>query len=249
MWKLLAPFRFLYKLYFGIIFFATMVLLYPLMLFFLIRKEWHDGLFYVRVVWSWILGILSLTLVMRKREAPLPKGAFVICANHQSYFDIVFMYSAITRPYRFIGKKELVKWPLFGYLFSRYDIPVDRTNRRAAVRSLIDAGESLKKGKSIAIFPEGTIPDDAPKLLPFKNGGFSLAIKNQVPIVPVTIVDHWKRLSDPGDLFGRASPGRARIIIHEAIPTEGMTDEDLIPLRDRVFNVIQETLKQHGNHG
>ncbi len=206
-----------------------------------------SGIFIIRMVWSRLLQLLTFIICIKKREAPLPEGPFIICPNHQSYLDIVLMHSLFRHPFRFLGKAELLSWPIFGYFFGKTDIAVDRSNRKAAVRALDAASEAIDKGSSLVIFPEGTIPDNTPELKSFKNGAFSLAIKKQVPIVPVTMINHYKRFSDPGDVFGPAGPGLARSVIHAPIETKGMTQEDIVTLRERVYQTIKQTLKAYEN--
>ena len=244
----LGPFRFLFKLYFGIVFFIVLFILSPFMLLCMIYKPGRvKSIFTIRVVWSYLMQLFTFIWVVKKKQGKVPDGPVVICSNHQSYLDIVMMYSILPKTFRFLGKMELVKWPVFGYFFKAVDIPVDRASRMASVRSINVAGDAVDQGHSIAIFPEATIPLDTPKLKNFKNGAFSLAIKKQVPIVPITILNHYIRFSDPGDYFGKASPGLSRVVIHEAIETKGMTEEDLVPLRKRVYEIIDNTLKEYEN--
>jgi len=247
--KLKGIFSLLYKIYFGLCFVFTLLLLTPFMFIFVLRKEWYGGIFYCRMIWSRLLQLMGLIFVVKTTKGKLPDGPFIIAPNHQSYLDIVFMYSVFSRKFAFLGKQEIASWPIFGYFFRRTDIPVDRGNRMAAARTLEKAAEALKKDRSIVIFPEGTIPLHTPKLKHFKNGAFMLAIKQQVPIVPVTFVNNWRKFSDPSDKFGPASPGTSRVIVHEAIPTKGLTEEDLVNLRQQVYKIINDSLsEEHGNH-
>ncbi len=147
-----------------------------------------------------------------------------------------------------MGKHELLKWPLLGLFFKKeMDIAVNRTNKIEAVKSLIKVGNKLEDGWSVVIFPEGTMPQHAPQLLEFKNGAFSLAIKKQVPIVPVTFLTNWKLFSDHAQVFQRGRPGVSKVIIHAPIETKGMTEQDLVPLREQVFNTINNALKLYEN--
>ena len=104
----------------------------------------------------------------------------------------------------------------------------------------------LKKGNSVVVFPEGTIPKNTPQLGNFKSGAFKLAVENQIPIIPITFLDNYKRLEMKGLFSGKAGPGIARAIIHEPIPTIGLTEKDLIPLQDKVYAIINKELEKHG---
>jgi len=123
------------------------------------------------------------------------------------------------------------------------NIAVDRDNQIAAAKSLIRARQAIKKGWSIGIFPEGTIPSSVPEMIPFKSGAFKLAIDAQVPIVPVTFLNNWKLMSEPSNTFGPASPGIAKAIIHEPLETKGLTNADIDSLSERVFEVISQPLQ------
>lgn len=168
---------------------------------------------------------------------------YVICANHASYLDIILMYRIIPKnKFLFIGKAELLKWPIINIFFKKVDIAVNREKRSSGMRSIIRAKQEINNGWSIVIFPEGGIPIDAPKLNPFKNGAFKLAVEEQIPILPITIINNWKLFNTDPFLTGMASPGIAKVIVHDPIPTEGMNKKDLINLRQRTFETINKPL-------
>ena len=168
----------------------------------------------------------------------------VLVSNHCSYIDIIMSYVSVPNYFIFIGKQELDKAPLFRIFFRRMNILVDRKSNVGSHRAYLQAGERIEKGESVFIFPEATISADG-TLIPFKNGAFKLAIDKQVPIVPVVFPDNWKLLQSGGFLKSNGRPGTARVIVREAVPTKGMTNADLIPLREKVKSIIQESLDQH----
>lgn len=113
-------------------------------------------------------------------------------------------------------------------------------------RAFKKAGEVIDSGISVVIYPEGTISDKG-KLKPFKNGAFKLAIEKQVPIVPVVNLNNWHFLENGGFFKSNGRPGIPKIVVGEVISTEGMTDENLVELRDKVFNFTKNELeKYHG---
>ena len=79
----------------------------------------------------------------------------------------------------------------------------------------------------------------------FKDGALRLAIEKQVPIVPVTFLNHWRLFGDPEDLLSRGHPGIARAVVHPAVETRGLTDADLVVLRHRLFDLIEAPLLEH----
>jgi len=108
-------------------------------------------------------------------------------------------------------------------------------------RAFLRAASDLEKGISITLFPEGTILHNGPCIGRFKNGPFRLAIQAQVPVVPITFLDNWVLL--PDDFLKRTGrPGMSHVIIHEAIPTTGMTEADMETLKAKVYKVMKDPL-------
>src|SRR6478735_8407401 len=204
MFYIQAPFRALYKIYFGLMFFVTLAIQWPIY-FLLTRSEKTTGPIFAmqRYFWSPLLQLLLLVWVHKKRTIKFPTNTpFIVCPNHTSYHDIIFMNRVIPGNYIFMGKAELKKWPLMNVFFKngKFNIAVNRKSAMEATRSLQLARKRLNEGKSIIIFPEGTIPDNAPVLNRFKSGAFKLAIDAQVPVIPVTFLDNWALMSEPTDL-------------------------------------------------
>lgn len=249
---LFLPLRWLYKLWFALVFFGSLVVLYPYFRLLLGHSDRYPRAFRMKRRWAFFLQWASGVPQQVERRAELPVGPMVICCNHGSYLDIIQMYNLIPSYFLFMGKYELLKWPLFNIFFKGMNIAVNRSNRVEAAMALRKAGEAIDRGTSIALFPEGTIPAHAPRMKPFKDGAFRLAIEKQVPIVPVTFVDHWRLFGEPLELLSRARPGRARAVLHAPIPTTGMTLDDVVTLRQQVYTIIEEPLLQfaprHADH-
>jgi 1-acyl-sn-glycerol-3-phosphate acyltransferase len=112
----------------------------------------------------------------------------VLMCNHQSHTDILALFASIPTPIRFIAKKQLGQIPVFGWGMRIADfVLIDRADRRQALRSIDLAAEKIARGHTVVIFPEGTRSPDG-SLQAFKKGGFVLAERAHVPIVPVGIV-------------------------------------------------------------
>ncbi len=171
---------------------------------------------------------------------------YVIAPNHTSFLDIVILYQTFKNYFVFMGKEELAKVPIFNIFFKNMNITVNRKSRISGKRAMDRCEEELKKGNSVVVFPEGTIPKNTPQLGNFKSGAFKLAVENQIPIIPITFLDNYKRLEMKGLFSGKAGPGIARAIIHEPIPTAGLTEKDLISLQDKVYAIINKELEKHG---
>ncbi len=155
-------------------------------------------------IWgTFLVKCLGIKLEVHGRENLEPNRPAIYAANHQSAFDI-FVLLAVLPPVKFLAKIELFAIPLFGTALARAgSLPVDRSNRQAAVKSIDRAAQAVREGSSIIIFPEGT-RSPTKEMLPFKKGGFVLAIKSGQPIVPISISGAGA-VSAPG--LGQSAPG------------------------------------------
>ena len=191
--------------------------------------------------------IVGIFMQVKNKHYIKKDTTYVITPNHSSYLDIVILYQTFTQYFVFMGKKELASIPVFNIFFKKMNITVNRSKASSGKKAMDRCANELDKGHSVVIFPEGTIGDDVPKMLRFKNGAFKLAIEKQVPVLPITFLTNYKRLEMGGLFSGKAGPGIAKAIIHEPIPTIGMTQKDLSALSDKVFNVINNELLAYQN--
>lgn len=179
---------------------------------------------YRNLVLSWaraILGTAGATVELIGAER-LPAGPVVIMANHVSYLDVPALFDKLPYELRFVAKKELQYVPFFGWATKALGhIFIDRGNSRQARASLDRGAAEIRAGASVVIFPEGTRSNDG-RLLPFKKGGFVLAIKSGVPIVPVAICG-VRDVLPKGATF--AEPGVIRLRVQPPIDTRGYTLE------------------------
>lgn len=122
-----------------------------------------------------------------------PNQVAIYCSNHTSYIDIVMMGLLAKGKFVFLGKEELAKAPVFGYVFTKFHILVKRDNHVNAYQAMLKASEAIDDGKSVIMFPEGGIRTNNPPLMAsFKDGAFRVAIEKQVPIVPVSFIFNWR---------------------------------------------------------
>lgn len=238
--------RVLWKLWFVLNFIFTLLLLYPVFLVLLSRESLFGTAFHVMRFWAkWLslsAGLIpSVTYEIDTSKIPKP---CIFISNHSSYLDIILSCVAVPQYFVFVGKQELDKAPLFRIFFKRMHILVNRKSNVDSHRAYLRAGEKIDKGQSVFIFPEATISSGG-TLIPFKNGAFKLAIDKQVPIVPLIYPDNWKHLQNGGFLTSNGKPGILRAIVRNAVETKGMTNADLIPLREKLKSIIQESLEQH----
>lgn len=145
-----------------------------------------------------------------------PTTTYVYMANHQSMFDILALLGYLPVQFRWLAKMELFHIPLFGYSMARVGyIGIDRSNRKAAYKSLQEAAQKIAQGVSVVVFPEGTRSPNG-QIKPFKAGGFYLAIRSGRPIVPVVICGSHHVM--PKGMI-RVSPGRIVLSINPPIET------------------------------
>jgi 1-acyl-sn-glycerol-3-phosphate acyltransferase len=240
---LLKILQLVFKVYVVASFVLSMALLYPLFKYLLARRKFKT-VFKLKKYWGVVLRAVCFMRLSVKYEGNFPKAPYVVVANHSSYLDIVFMYAVVPHFFVFMGKYELLKWPLVRIFFYEMNIAVNRGNSKEAHNALVRAADAIEKGSSLALFPEGTIPLNTPNLGRFKNGAFKLAIEKQVPIVPMTFKNNWRLLGDLVSGNHRARPGTAHVVVHQPIETAGMDEKDLVLLRNRVFDIINHSLNK-----
>ena len=161
----------------------------------------------------------------------------VFMSNHESWLDIPALLATIPVQVRFLAKKSLFSWPFFGWAIAAMGfIPVDRENRRTAVKSFEEAAARIRAGRSVLIFPEETRTIDG-NLRPFQRGGFLIALKAGIPIVPVGL--HGPRRCLPKHSY-LVRPGTITVRFGDAIPTAGRGVTDKGELMEDVRRAMQE---------
>lgn len=164
---------------------------------------------------------------------------YVYMANHSSLIDTPALFAYLPYQFKIMAKKELFYVPFMGWhLWTSGNFPVDRSDGRKTAKSLRQVIEGVKRGKSLAVFPEGTRTSDG-HLQEFKPGAFKIAVRAGVPIVPVTIRGTFKLLPKT-TLAPR--PGRVDVIIGEPIATASHSEKQLPELIARVRSAIQANL-------
>lgn len=239
------PIKAAYAIYFGLWVVIWFILLYPLIFLGLAHPKLYRFGHLVRKLWGKLLLLLVFIRVKTIYEEPLDeKQAYIITPNHTSQIDIITLVVKLNLYFNFMAKAELEKIPFFGIWFRTIDIAVDRKDARKGALAYRKALNWLSEGHSMAIFPEGTISNQVPKLVKFKDGPFRMAIEKQIPILPVTIIGNWKLMPDQGIFEGR--PGFVKQYVHKAIPTKGLSLNDLESLKEQVFQVINNKLHENG---
>lgn len=195
----------------------------------------------VAVPWAKIIlrvcGIKVRVTGSRNVDPTVPR---IYMCNHQSYFDIFALLACLPLHFKFILKQELMGIPLFGLAMKKAGyIGLEREDPRRAIQSLVEAAEKIRNGASVVIFVEGTRSPDG-NLLPFKKGGFNLALRSGCDIVPV-VIRGSRRIVPKGSL--KINRGTFDLHIGRPIPTKGLSKRDTAALMERVRATILSQLE------
>jgi 1-acyl-sn-glycerol-3-phosphate acyltransferase len=194
----------------------------------------------VAVPWAKIiLRVCAIKVRVTGRQNVDPALPRIYMSNHQSYFDIFALLAYLPVHFKFILKQELMGIPLFGLAMKKAGyIGLEREEPRKAIKSLIEAAEKIRKGASVVIFVEGTRSPDG-NLLPFKKGGFNLALRSGCDINPV-VIKGSNRIVPKGSL--KINSGTFDLHIGQPIPTKGFSKRDIPDLMERVRAAILSQL-------
>lgn len=174
----------------------------------------------------------------------IPTGPVIYMANHSSFFDVLTILGNLDVQFKWIVKKELFRLPFFGLAMKRCGyISVDRDNHRKALESIDLAAERVRSGTSVFIFPEGTRSMDGTLRYPFKKGGFHLALRSGVPIVPMTIIGSRDILPKDGMVIKQ---GNIKLIIGKPIYPGRHNVESLM---EESFRSINQLLSSRPDSG
>ncbi|MEM1271176.1 MAG: lysophospholipid acyltransferase family protein [Bacteroidota bacterium] len=191
---------------------------------------------------SWarsIFGMGALRVRTRRATTLDPSKPYVFVCNHQNSLDILATLIAIDVPFTFAAKADLKNVPMLGWAMDQSPcIWVDRSTPRKAVQSIRDAGERIRSGTSVLIFPEGE-RTYSNEVFPMLKGAFQLALEAGVPLVPVVIHDAYKYLDERRYV---SRPGVIHVDIGEPIGIEGATRRDLPEIMERFAQTFRAEL-------
>jgi 1-acyl-sn-glycerol-3-phosphate acyltransferase len=194
-------------------------------------------------LWSWlILRTASSPLAVQGLDRIDLAQPAIYAANHSSALDIPVLYVGLPFQFRILAKIELFRLPFVGWHLKRSgQIAIDRTDARHSMRSLSAAAQTVKAGMPLVVFPEGGRSTDG-HLQPFLGGVFYVAIKAQVPIVPMAIVGAFEAL--PMNTYV-IHPNQFRLIAGDPIPTTGLVSRDMEALSARVRQAMSDLFYAH----
>lgn len=243
---LLLPFRIIYSAYALLTFIIIMLLLMPFVVLASFLGKITGGNLIYRIcsfwadVWFLLIGIYHRNIY----EAPHSKNDhFIFVANHISYIDAPIIVKTIRQPVRVLGKVEMSHIPLFGFIYRRAIVTVNRNNASNKAKSVRILQSVLKKNISIFMFPEGTFNETQKPLKNFFDGAFRIAIETQTSVKPVLFLDAYDRLHYRSILS--LTPGQSRSVFLREVPVAGMTMKDLPMLRTQVYHEMETALRRY----
>lgn len=240
------PIQWLYSIYAFITFVVIMLLLFPfaIMASFFGRIKGGNMMMRICMIWADIWFILIFIWYKKIYEAPHDKSkSYIFVSNHISYLDAAIIPKAYRQPIRPLGKVEMSKVPIFGFIYRNAIVTVDRSspsNRANSVRVLKSV---ISKGISVLVFPEGTFNMTTQPLKSFYDGAFRVAIETQTPVKPVLFLDAYRRM--PYESLFTMTPGRSRIVYLDEIPVTGYSIADVSLLKDEVFALMERKLVEY----
>jgi len=249
--------RFIYTIYGFTCFLVLMLLLFPFFIvasffgkvkggniIYSICRLWGD-------CWFLLLGVNHKNIYEQPHDR---NKQYIFISNHISYFDIPVMMKAVRGQHiRILGKSEMAKVPLFGFIYKNAAVLVDRKDAIKRAKSLKTLKSILAKNISIFICPEGTFNMTNAPLKDFYDGAFRIAIETQTPIKPILFLDTYDRLNYKS-IFS-LSPGRSRAVYLQETITTGYTLADLSHLKEKIYKQMEAELirynaswikRQHG---
>ena len=233
----------LYRIWFYILVAIPILLFFPILVALTLSEKTYPQFFWLaRNIWaSFILYGMGCIPVIRYEEKLTRGKSYMLIANHTSMLDIMLMLRVSRNPFVFVGKKELVNIPIFGFFYKRVCIMVDRDDSKSRMGVYRRAQRRLNQGLSICIFPEGGVPPEEVMLDQFKDGAFKMGITHKIPIVPMLFFDAKKRF--PFSLHW-GGPGRLRVKVYPFLQTDGLSEKQTGKLRDETRNFMLTELER-----
>jgi 1-acyl-sn-glycerol-3-phosphate acyltransferase len=244
---LLKPLQWIYCIYAFITFITVMLLIFPFAILAGFFGRIKGGNMMIRLCMLWADLWFPLIFIWHKKIYEVPhdkKKSYIFVSNHISYLDAAILVKAIRQPFRPLGRAEMSKVPVFGFIYKNAIVTVDRSSPENRANSVRILKSLITKGISVLVFPEGTFNMTTEPLKEFYDGAFRVAIETQTPIKPVLFLDAYRRM--PYESLFHMTPGRSRIVYLNEIPVAGYTSADVEKLKQEVYAIMEKKLVEHG---
>lgn len=238
-----------WTLWCALVFAVALVIAFPVVVIVVLSRneKWIYKLHFVPPVFARaILFLWGIKIEEVNRQLSEPHRQTIFVSNHMSYLDGIVAAAVIPNFTKYLGKAEILDWPVLGYIMKHLYVAVQRDDEADRQRSMIDMTEKLKTGASFFICPEGTC-NTTPQLLKYFHGGaFRLAIDNNLPLVPFTFIGTHLRFPRKGLML---HPGKVVVYWHKPIDTSVFTKADVEALKTTVRVIMQNDLLAHFPEG
>lgn len=238
----------LFLLWCFLVFFVIMVLVLPFIILstaiFPGKKGHHLAFIFIRL-WAFLFSYFCLFRfrTLNKKLIDTQK-AHIYVSNHNSYLDSVAIVRAIPQDFKPLGKVEMAKAPVFGLIYKRLVVMIDRKSKESRLQCVEHLKEDIRKNLSILIFPEGTMNRTDAPLANFYDGAFRLAIETQTALVPMVIVNARNLL--PRKNMLAVKPGVITCVFGQPVQVQGLSADDLPALKARVYHEMEQLILKHG---
>lgn len=237
----------LYLTYAALIFIVLMFITLP---FFLLATALlpsltgkKTGLFFLRC-WAWIFSLTSFFWIKTSNKHLINRSIpHIYVGNHGSYLDAVAVCISIPQYFSPLGKVEMAKVPVFGWMYRRIVVMIDRSSKESREQSVNALKEAISQGQSILIFPEGTMNKTEKPLADFYDGAFRIAIETQTTLMPFVTISNRRLLPRVEPL--KAHPGIITTVFITPVDVKGLQLDDLPQLKEKVFRLMEEAILRH----
>ena len=233
--------RILYSAWVLFIFIGSMLLLLPLILLPAVGGEVSRPVsFFGLKVWATIFRTFTgVRYRIVGKNRPAPRAAYIYVSNHTSFLDVPALPLFIPGQFRPLGKKELLKIPVLGWIVGTVCVIVDRSDASSRNRSIMALKQLIQRGVSVFIFPEGSMNRTDRPLRPFYDGAFRIAIETQTPVLPMVVVNAGN-LFRPGTAY--VKPGEITVKFGKPIAIDNLTAKDVPTLKQQAYQTMEAML-------
>jgi 1-acyl-sn-glycerol-3-phosphate acyltransferase len=234
----------LYLLYASMIFIALMLMALPFVLLFSALLPIDTGkrsILVVLRIWASLFSVFSGFWITTKNRSEVDNSkSHIYVGNHGSYLDAVAVCISLPQYFSALGKVEITKVPVFGLIYKRIVVLIDRSSKESREKSVAALKKDIANGQSILIFAEGTMNQTERPLADFYDGAFRIAIETQTPIIPFVMINNRKLLPRKEPLLAR--PGLITTILLPEVSVVRLGMEDVPMLKKQVFDAMADAI-------
>lgn len=242
--KVLAIF---YLFYAGLIFITLMFIVLPFVLLASAILSTSNGkriILTLLRIWASVFSLLSFFWIRVKNKKLVNRNvAHIYVGNHGSYLDAIAVCISIPQYFSPLGKIEMTKIPIFGLIYKRIVVMIDRSSKESREQSVVTLKNAISNGQSILIFPEGTMNKSDAPLGEFYEGAFRIAIETQTPIQAFVMLNNRNLLPRANPL--NVHPGIITTVFLPAIGVADLTMADLPMLKQKVQQLMEAEIIKH----